>query len=229
MFMLQLEVMNMREEKQIKPSPSKNSWQKKPWFWPSIYAAIAVVLIGLIFSYNALIGDEEEQEVVQNGAPSEDSTVIETNARTETLKYPFNEESLDNVQVLQDFYDVTADAETREKALLVFNQSFSTSSGVSLSINNEPFEALAALSGEVSKVTLDAFTGNEVVLTHPNGMETVYSSVTDILVKEGDTVVQGQPIGTTIENEWNPTAGIHLHFEVLQDGEHVNPRNFLAF
>lgn len=220
----------MREEKQIKVSPNKNSWQKKPWFWPSIYAAVAVVLIGLIFSYNALIGDEKESEVVQNDPASEDpSAVIETNARTETLKYPFNEEALDNVEVLQDFYDVTADAETREKALLVFNQTFSTSSGVSLSVNNEPFEVLAAMSGEVTEVKLDEFTGNEIVLTHPNGMETRYSSVTDILVKQGDTVNQGQPLATTIENEWNPTAGIHLHFEVLQDGEHVNPRGFLAF
>ncbi|MCM3390314.1 M23 family metallopeptidase [Ureibacillus chungkukjangi] len=220
----------MREEKQIKVSPNKNSWQKKPWFWPSIYAAVAVVLIGLIFSYNALIGDEKESEVVQNDPASEDpSAVIETNARTETLKYPFNEEALDNVEVLQDFYDVTADAETREKALLVFNQTFSTSSGVSLSLNNEPFEVLAAMSGEVTEVKLDEFTGNEIVLTHPNGMETRYSSVTDILVKQGDTVNQGQPLATTIENEWNPTAGIHLHFEVLQDGEHVNPRGFLAF
>lgn len=219
----------MREEKQIKTSPNKNSWQKKPWFWPSIYAAIAVVLIGLIFSYNALINDEDEKEVVQDGTASEDSTVIETNARTENLKYPFNEEQLDNVQVLQDFYDVTADAETRENALLVFNQTFSTSSGVSLSVNGEPYEVLAAMSGEVTEVKLDAFTGNQVVITHANGMETRYSSVTDILVKEGDTVEQGQPLATTTENEWNPTAGIHLHFEVLQDGEHVNPRNFLAF
>ncbi|PYF07551.1 M23 family metallopeptidase [Ureibacillus chungkukjangi] len=220
----------MREEKQIKVSPNKNSWQKKPWFWPSIYAAVAVVLIGLIFSYNALIGDEKESEVVQNDPASEDpSAVIKTNARTETLKYPFNEEALDNVEVLQDFYDVTADAETREKALLVFNQTFSTSSGVSLSVNNEPFEVLAAMSGEVTEVKLDEFTGNEIVISHPNGMETRYSSVTDILVKQGDTVNQGQPLATTIENDWNPTAGIHLHFEVLQDGEHVNPRGFLAF
>lgn len=219
----------MREEKQIKPSPNKNSWQKKPWFWPTIYAGIAVVLVGLIFSYTALIGDDEEKEVAQNGTASDDSTVIETNAKTETLKYPFDEKQLDNVKVLQDFYDVTADEATRENALLVFNQTFSTSSGVSLAVNNEAFEVLAAMSGEVKEVKLDAFTGNQIVITHPNGMETRYSSVTDILVKEGDTVVQGQPLGTTTENEWNPSAGNHLHFEVLQDGEHVNPRNFLAF
>ena len=219
----------MREEKQFKPSPNKkNSWQKKPWFWPSIYAGIAVVLIGLIFSFDALFNNDDK-EVAQDPKSAANSPVIETNARTETLKYPFSEDKLENVEVLQDFYDVTADEETREKALLVFNQIFSTSSGVSLSINNEPFEVLSAMSGEVKEVKKDAFTGNQIVITHPNGMETRYRSLSDILVKEGDKVNQGQALGTSVENESNPTAGIHLYFEVLQDGKHVNPRNFLSF
>ncbi len=223
----------MREDNKSKiPSPTnkKDGLQNKPWFWPTVYAAIAVALIGLIFSYNALIGNNEEEQTITVQNPStNDETVIETNAQVETLKYPFDETKLDQVAVLQDFYDVTADEETREKALLVFNQIFTTSSGVSLSVNNEPFEVRAAMSGEVTKVKLDAFTGNQIIITHPNGMETRYSSVTDILVKEGDKVIQGQALATTVDNESNPTAGNHLHFEVLQDGEHVNPRNFLTF
>ncbi|KGR92496.1 stage II sporulation protein [Ureibacillus massiliensis 4400831 = CIP 108448 = CCUG 49529] len=223
----------MREDNKSKiPSPTNKNdkLQSKPWFWPSVYAAIAVALIGLIFSYNALIGNnEQEQPVAVNNQPADENTVIETNAQVETMKFPFDETKLEQVSVLQDFYDITADEETREKALLVFNQTFSTSSGVSLSMNSEPFEVRAAMSGEVTEVKLDAFTGNQIIITHPNGMETRYSSVTDILVKEGDEVIQGQPLATTTDNEWNPTAGVHLHFQVLQDGEHVNPRDFLSF
>lgn len=223
----------MREDNKSKiPSPTnkKDGLQNKPWFWPTVYAAIAVALIGLIFSYNALIGNnEEEQNVAVQTQNNTEDTVIETNAQVETLKYPFDETMKDQVAILQDFYDLEADEATREKALLVFNQTFSTSSGVSISVNSEPFEVKAAMSGEVTKVKLDAFTGNQIIITHPNGMETRYSSVTDILVKEGDKVVQGQSLATTMENSWNPNAGVHLYFEVLQDGEHVNPRNFLAF
>lgn len=223
----------MREDNKSKiPSPTnkKDGLQNKPWFWPAVYAAIAVALIGLIFSYNALIGNnEEEQNVAVETQNNGEETVIETNAQVETVKYPFDETKKDQVAILQDFYDLNADEATREKALLVFNQTFSTSSGVSISVNSEPFEVRAAMSGEVTKVKLDAFTGNQIIITHPNGMETRYSSVTDILVKEGDKVVQGQSLATTMENSWNPTAGVHLFFEVLQDGEHVNPRNFLSF
>jgi stage II sporulation protein Q len=50
-----------------------------------------------------------------------------------------------------------------------------------------------------------------------------------ILVKKGDMVKQGQAMATTTENEWNPTAGVHLQFEVLENGEAVNPRTYLAF
>ena len=227
MFTLALEVMNMREEKQLKPSPKKN-WQKKPWFWPAVYAGIALAIIALIFSYNAIVTKEEEQ-VANQPVVKPTEPIVETNAQQETMKYPFSEQQLGNVTILQDFYDVTADAKTRENSLLVFNQTFETSSGVSIAINSEPFEVLAALSGEVTKVKMDTFTGNSITIKHANGLETRYSSVVDIVVKEGDQVLQGQPIATTTENEWNPSAGVHLHFEVLENGEAINPRKKLGF
>lgn len=217
----------MREEKkQSNPSPKKK-WHKQPWFWPALYAGIAVVLIGLIVTYSIVTNDGEK--VAKDTKEKNEDVVVETNSRVETLKYPFNEEHLNDVKVLQDYYDISADEKTRENALLVFNQTFSTSSGVSLSINEKPFEVLAAMSGEVSEVKLDSFSGNLIVIKHPNGMETRYSSVTDILVKKGDKVVQGQTIATTTDNEWNPTAGVHLFFEILEDGKHVNPRSYLSF
>lgn len=221
----------MREDQNKQPNTSQNkNWQSKPWFWPTIYGAIAVALIGIIFTYTALTGEKDTSETNKEVTNvQEDTPIIETNAKIETMKYPFDENQLEKVKVLQDFYDVTADAETRENALLVFKQTFTASSGLSLSINNEPFEVLAAMSGEVKEVKMDEFAGNKIVIAHPNGMETRYSSVTDILVKQGDKVEQGQPIATSTENEWNPSAGIHLHFEVLEDGEHVNPRNYLSF
>ncbi len=231
MFTLASEVMNMREEKNLKPSPK--NLKQKPWFWPAIYAGIALAVLALMFSYNALVTEKEErlltETVAREEIPQQQQPIIETNTAQENLKFPFDEALLDQLTVLQDFYDLSADAKTRENALLVFKQTFSTSSGMSLAINSEPFEVLAAMSGVVTKIKMDAFTGNSITIQHANGMETRYSSITDIVVKEGDEVVQGQPLATTMDNDWNPTAGIHLHFEVLEDGEAINPRKLLAF
>ncbi|WP_042472318.1 M23 family metallopeptidase [Bacillus ndiopicus] len=220
----------MREEKNLKPSPK--NLQKKPWFWPAIYAGIALAVLALMFSYNALVTKQEERLLTESVAKEESpqqQPVIETNAVQENLKYPFDEALINQLTVLQDFYDLSADAKTRENALLVFKQTFSTSSGMSLAINSEPFEVLAAMSGVVTKVKMDAFTGNSITVEHANGLETRYSSITDIVVKEGDEVIQGQALATTTENDWNPSAGIHLHFEVLENGEAINPRKLLAF
>ncbi len=210
-----------------KQTTSPKTWVDKPWFWPAVYAVIALIMIAFIVLYNVMATPEDSDTL--QPVSQEDETVIETNAREETMKYPFDEAQLNSAKVIQEYYDVTADAETRENALLVFNQSYSTSNGISIAINSEPFQVMAALSGQVKEVRLDEFTGNTVTIEHENGYTTRYSSVDDILVKEGDAVTQGEPIATSIENEWNQKAGIHLHFEVLKDGEYINPNTLLAF
>lgn len=215
----------MREVKQ-KPSQKMT---ERPWFWPVVYSSIALMIVGVIFSYNALYNSQQDQVALEEQPVANQQNIVPTATKLETLKFPFKEEYLNEVAILHEFYDVTADEATRENALLVFNQVFTTSTGVTIAINSEPFEVLAAMSGEVTKVKMDVFTGNQITITHPNGMETRYSSVADILVKEGDKVTQGDPIAKSQENDWNPTAGIHLHFEVLEDGVLVNPRKFLAF
>ena len=222
----------MREDKNSKTSQNqqdeKVQLQKKPWFWPVVYAGGALMLAGILLGYNSLVSKVEEAPST-NVAEVDSGPVVETNARTENMKYPFKEANLNKIQVSQEFYDVEANAESREKALMVFNQTFTTSSGISLSMNGEEFEVLAALSGKVKQVKLDAFTGNKIVIEHANGKETHYSSVKDIAVKEGDEVTQGQALGKATDNEWNQAAGIHLHFEVLENGKYINPKKLLGF
>ncbi|MFJ8457655.1 peptidoglycan DD-metalloendopeptidase family protein [Lysinibacillus xylanilyticus] len=221
----------MREDKNSKTSQDQNEKvqvQKKPWFWPAVYGGGALMLAGMLFGYNSLVSKVEEAPSSEV-AEVDSGPVVETNARTETMKYPFKEADLSKVQVSQEFYEVEANAESREKALMVFNQTFTTSSGISLSMNGEEFEVLAAMSGKVLEVKLDAFTGNKIVIEHADGKQTHYSSVKDIAVKEGDEVTQGQALGKATDNEWNQAAGIHLHFEVLDNGKYINPKQLLAF
>lgn len=217
--------MDMEGKKFGKPSPKK--LQQRPWFWPAVYSAIALTVIAVIIGFNAFYDNQQEEVAPQLDEPTQE--MIETATRQESMQFPFKESYLEEVVVLQDFYDMSADETTRENALLVFNQTFSTSSGVSIAINSEPFEVIAAMSGEIAEIKHDTFTGNSITIHHVNGTETRYSSITDILVKEGDVVAQGEQIATATQNEQNPTAGIHLHFEVLDNGKPINPRSLLAF
>lgn len=86
-------------------------------------------------------------------------------------------------------------------------------------------EILAAGDGEVISKYYSWGYGNRVEILHPNGMITTYSHMSKYLVEVGDIVKEGQPIG--IVGSTGNSTGTHLHFEVIIDGEKVNPVLYL--
>jgi murein DD-endopeptidase MepM/ murein hydrolase activator NlpD len=54
--------------------------------------------------------------------------------------------------------------------------------------------------------------GNMVIISHANGVQTLYAHMREVYVRQGETVIQGQVIGG-IGNTGRST-GPHLHFEV---------------
>src|SRR5699024_2443668 len=222
-----IEVMNMRGENNKRPSQYNKQATKKKWLWPALYVGIAVIFVGMIWGYSAFM-QQKDTDLANVAKPDEDVTV-EANAPSEVLKYPFDETLLDDIAILQNFYDVEADDSMRENALLVFNQTYETSTGVSISIEDKPFDVVAARSGIIEDVVQDAFQGDEVVISHADGMKTVYSSLSGVRVQVGDEVEQGDYLGDATSNEWNPAAGTHLHFKVLVDDQAVNPESYLGF
>lgn len=71
-----------------------------------------------------------------------------------------------------------------------------------------------------------------IILAHKNRLMTVYGHVSEILVKPGTVVKQGDVIGLTGATPgtkgagWQ-TTGPHLHFEVYHNGKHVDPLDYL--
>lgn len=83
---------------------------------------------------------------------------------------------------------------------------------------------LAAAAGAVTASGYDSKNGNYVLLSHGNGLETYYAHLTESSVKPGDTVTQGQTIGTV--GSTGQSTGPHLHFEVRQDEGCQDPLNY---
>ncbi len=67
--------------------------------------------------------------------------------------------------------------------------------------------------------------GNYVVIKHNNTFTTFYSHMKSISVKAGDKVTKGQVIGY-IGNTGTST-GPHLHYEVIKNGQRVNPAEYM--
>lgn len=86
-------------------------------------------------------------------------------------------------------------------------------------------EVLAAADGQVTAVIHSRKgAGNVVEITHSGGYVTRYAHLSDIVVRQGMTVSRGRKIANVgiSGNSFAP----HLHFEVLKDGECMNPVNY---
>ncbi|SDZ65416.1 Murein DD-endopeptidase MepM and murein hydrolase activator NlpD, contain LysM domain [Evansella caseinilytica] len=84
---------------------------------------------------------------------------------------------------------------------------------------------LAADNGTVKSAGWENGYGNTIRINHNNGMETVYAHLESLDVSAGETVSQGQTIGQM--GSTGNSTGIHLHFEVYQDGQLMDPMDYL--
>ena len=67
--------------------------------------------------------------------------------------------------------------------------------------------------------------GMTVEINHGNGYTTRYAHCKAVLVRVGDRVAKGQ--GVALVGTTGRSTGPHLHFEVLRDGQSVNPSSYL--
>lgn len=93
---------------------------------------------------------------------------------------------------------------------------------------DEGTPVFAVYGGTVESVTNSVLKGYTVTIDHGNGLKTVYNSLAEGVVTEGQQVSQGDVIGavsTTNRQEYK--SGAHLHFEVIENGETINPEKYL--
>lgn len=84
----------------------------------------------------------------------------------------------------------------------------------------------AAANGKVVERMYDAMGfGNYVIIRHSYGYSTKYAHMDKVYVEEGDTVTQGQKLGTM--GNTGLSTGQHLHFEVRIGSQVVDPLRFL--
>lgn len=108
-------------------------------------------------------------------------------------------------------------------------QEWTTHRGIDIKADKNT-EVKATANGTVKSIKTDPRFGISVILTHKNGFESVYACLLNSAenLKEGDSVQQGQVIGNVGNSGvFETTDGMHLHFEILKDGEYVNPEIYL--
>lgn len=83
----------------------------------------------------------------------------------------------------------------------------------------------ATADGMVVSTGKDIYHGNNIVIEHSKGLRTWYMHLNKILVNKGDSVVKGSTIG--LVGSTGRSTGPHLHYEVLKNGESIDPKPYL--
>ncbi len=114
---------------------------------------------------------------------------------------------------------------------LVFSETMSDwriHSGVDFSA--EPgSDVVACAAGIVEEVYTDERHGITIVLDHKNGVKSIYANLANgMLVEKGQNISAGEIISAVGNSAlYEAAQESHLHFEMLRNGEHIDPLTML--
>jgi len=88
------------------------------------------------------------------------------------------------------------------------------------------YPIISAADGTVKRVETEGYGGRVVEIYHGNGISTNYVHLNSIVVRIGQRVKRGDVIAGM--GNTGKSFGVHLHFDVLLDGQHVNPWKYFV-
>lgn len=131
--------------------------------------------------------------------------------------------------VVRKYYDMEDSKEDQELAVIKFGKRYYTSNGIGLtSKQNQEFNVLAALSGEVVSVDESPIYGVVVTIKHENDVYTEYGSLSEAKVTAGAKVSQGDVIGVSGVCEYDSTLDTHVYFKVMCGSKTYNPEEVIG-
>ena len=193
-------------------------------FVPTIYIGVVVIMVMSVMMVISGIKKylREEPQVdytIDDVFQSDISPVMKTEPNK--IIRPYLD---DKIKVGKYFYDYESNEEKQESSLIVYKNTYMQNNGVDY-INDEVFEVLSVLDGEVISVEENEVYGKIITIKHNDNLKTVYSNVNDVLVNVGYKVSQGEIIANSSESKIDDSGKQLLHFEVYYKGEVMDPEN----
>ena len=127
-------------------------------------------------------------------------------------------------KLVRTYFDSSLSDEELVSAVINTGSEFIESSGISYAKeDNSAFDVLAIYDGKVLSVTEDELAGATVEIQHSNDVISIYTSLTDVKVKAGDSVEQGAVIAKASTSINDTEAGVHVHLDVKVNDKYMNP------
>ena len=194
---------------------------------PSVIPIICLILLGTIFYSGYQIWQilSYDKNIIPDIPVSNNQineTYIPTISEKNVVIRPY-----DSSKVIAEipFYKQDGNKEEQEAALIYYENIYMQNTGV-MYTSEEVFNVMAVLDGVVKNITDDEIMGKIVTVENNKNITTIYQSIDNINVKVGDSLKQGDVIGTSGKNKIVSSDRYALHFEVFRKGEIMNPEDF---
>lgn len=206
---------------------------KKPVVYILYGLSFTFMLVGLLFISKNKI-DYSSDYVIDNSGRDinqyvskiitdtvEDMPVV-SEKKDEIIHRPY---SNNDIKILKNYYNVSDDEETQQNSLIFYGNTYIQSSGISYGLDSQ-FDVLSILDGKVKEIKEDDILGNVITIEHNNGIISSYQSISDIVVKVGDEIKQGDVIAKSSTSNISSDLGNHLYFELIVNGINVDPEDY---
>jgi stage II sporulation protein Q len=210
---------NQTPAKQVVPTANRKIFAKR-WVYPAIYLGAAALIIGLMYIKSQSGGSTPTTSTGVDNVPSGNTAV------SSEFQWPVADATQTKVSL--GFFSDKASAKEQAASLVFYDNTYYPHTGYDIQASNQqPFTVVSAVDGKVTSVTPNPVYGLTVEVTTNDGYVVHYESLNDAKVKAGDKVTQGQAIGTSGTCAFEKSQGNHLYFEVLKNGNPVDPGTLL--
>ena len=190
---------------------------KLPVFFLFIIALVVLPLLTLKLpnSGSEDLTDYTMDELIESEIPVVNEVV--------TIINPYSDQS---VTIKKGYYEPASDEDSQLSSIIKHDNTYIQNTGIDY-VGENTFDVLAILNGVVINTKDDEELGKTVEIRHDNGMISIYQSLSEVYVTKDAVVTQGLVIGKSGENKLDKDLGNHLHFEIYDNGQSVNPLNYL--
>ena len=199
----------------------------KPLVIPMIYGVCVIAFLFCMYfagklSNNFLFKDKNVTNYVDGEIVSEYDNDIPVVSTSSIIVRPYLDS---NVSIYKTFYDYQDEISNQENSIILYEGTYMQNSGVDYTSDNS-FDVISILDGTVINVYENEILGTSIEIRHNNDLISVYQSLSDVIVKEGDNVIQGQILAKSGLSNINRELNNHLHFELYYKGTIVNPEEY---
>lgn len=191
---------------------------------PSIYVGVIGVMVVscllVVSGVKNFLNERKDYDYTLDKVFIKDTIPVSKNENNMIIK-PYTN---DKVKVYSYFYDFEGDTKKQLDSLIYYENTYMQNNGVDYS-NDEEFDVVSILDGEVISIEDNAIYGKVVTIKHNDNLKSVYSNVKNVLVNVGYKISQGEIFASSDTYKVDTKVRSLLHFEVYYKDNAIDPEN----